>query len=246
MRHRLEECLANYERIKNGGAKVECPLKGGEVWATNKWVARYVDYSAKYGLGFLLNDGSSGVYFNDATKASFTAVGDSFAYVERRRVCAGGFREPVSVYTLANYPEESLEKKVTLLQHFRSYLLEQQQRAEDAREAEPLVLSAIGEGPSLTAADTNGGALVVFMKKWIKTKHAILFRLSNGTVQVLFYDHSEILVSSEGNLITFVDRAKNRFVHSVAEIANKQLSDVFRRLKYVKEVLAQLISSSKR
>ena len=27
-----------------------------------------------------------------------------------------------------------------------------------------------------------------FLKKWVKTKHAILFRISNRTVQVIFYD----------------------------------------------------------
>lgn len=243
MHHRLDECLTDYERIQHGGAKVECPLKGGEVWGANKWVTRYVDYTAKYGLGFLLNDGSSGVYFNDSTKAVHPATGDGFAYVERRRACADGVSEPVAVHALDDYPE-ALQKKVTLLRHFRSYLLEQQQRAEDAGEAEPLVPAGFGEGPSPSAADA--GAPVVFMKKWIKTKHAMLFRLSNGTVQVRFYDLTEVLVSSEGNLITYVDKARNRFVHGVAEVANKQLGDVARRLKYVKEVLAQLIAASPR
>lgn len=254
MHSRLEECLANYERIQNGGAKVECPLRGGEVWGANKWVTRYVDYTSKYGLGFLLNDGSSGVYFNDSTKAVHSAEGDSFIYVERRKTggAEGGVREPVSMYTVSSYPEDALKKKVTLLQHFRSYLLEQQKRAEEAGEAEPLTTSAEeGQGaaaPSLPAAENaegeDGAAPLVFMKKWIKTKHAMLFRLSNGTVQVLFYDSTEVLISSEGNLITFVDKEKNRFVHSIAEIANKQHGDVSRRLKYAKEILAQLLSAS--
>ena len=37
--------------------------KGGEVH-----VKKWVDYSTKYGLGYLLSDGSTGVYFNDSTK----------------------------------------------------------------------------------------------------------------------------------------------------------------------------------
>jgi hypothetical protein len=31
-------------------------------------VKKWVDYSTKYGLGYLLSDGSTGVYFNDSTK----------------------------------------------------------------------------------------------------------------------------------------------------------------------------------
>jgi len=247
MHTRLDECLVNCERIQNGGAKVECPLKGGEVWGANKWVTRYVDYTSKYGLGFLLNDGSSGVYFNDSTKAVHSASGDSFVYVERRKTggTGGALREPVSTYTLTNFPEETLKKKVTLLKHFRSYLLEQQKRAEETGEAEPLS-SNFDERDDVDSRSNDGGETTVFMKKWIKTKHAMLFRLSNGTVQVLFYDLTEVLISAEGNLITFVDKEKNRFVHSTAEIANKQHGDVSRRLKYAKEILSQLISASKR
>jgi len=248
MHSRLEECLINYERIQNGGPKVECPLKGGEVWGANKWVTRYVDYTSKYGLGFLLNDGSSGVYFNDSTKAVHAAEGDNFVYVERRRAGAdgGGVKEPVSTYTVNDYPEDTLKKKVTLLQHFRSYLLEQQKRAEDAGEVQPLSAVSPSEGAADEDQVDTSTTPIVFMKKWIKTKHAMLFRLSNGSIQVLFHDQTEVLISSEGNLITFVDKEKNRFVHSIAEIANKQHSDVSRRLKYAKEILSQLISASKR
>jgi polo-like kinase 1 len=63
---------------------------------------------------------------------------------------------------------------------------------------------------------------------------------------VLFYDLTEVLISSEGKLITFVDKEKNRFVHTIADVANKQQNDVQRRLKYAKEILSQLISGSKR
>jgi hypothetical protein len=251
MHSRLEECLANYERIQNGGPKVECPLKGGEVWGAKKWVTRYVDYTSKYGLGFLLNDGSSGVYFNDSTKAVHSADGDEFVYIERRKAGArgggGSEIEPISLYTLTNFPEESLKKKVTLLQHFRSYLLDQQKRAEEAGESEPLA-SNFEERQDITAVGVGAvdGIPMVFVKKWIKTKHAMLFRLSNGTIQVLFYDMTEVLISSEGKLVTFVDKDKNRFVLSIAEIANKQHGDVSRRLKYAKEILSQLISASQR
>jgi POLO box duplicated region len=35
-----------------------------------------------------------------------------------------------------------------------------------------------------------------YLKKWVRTKHAILFRLSNRTVQVLFMDRRFVLVLS--------------------------------------------------
>ena len=33
-----------------------------------------------------------------------------------------------------------------------------------------------------------------FLKKWVRTRHAILFRLSNRTVQVLFFDRRLVLM----------------------------------------------------
>ena len=32
------------------------------------WITKWVDYSSKYGLGYLLMNGATGVYFNDSTK----------------------------------------------------------------------------------------------------------------------------------------------------------------------------------
>lgn len=32
------------------------------------WVKKWVDYSSKYGLGYLLSNLATGVFFNDSTK----------------------------------------------------------------------------------------------------------------------------------------------------------------------------------
>ena len=41
-------------------------------------VKKWVDYSTKYGLGYLLSDGSTGVYFNDSTKIILDRGGETF------------------------------------------------------------------------------------------------------------------------------------------------------------------------
>ena len=40
----------------------------------------------------------------------------------------------------------------------------------------------------------------------MKTKHAILFRLSNKIVQVSFLDQTEIILSSETKVVTYMDK----------------------------------------
>jgi len=56
---------------------------------------------------------------------------------------------------------------VTLLQHFRSYLEVKQSDEMDPR-------------------DKKVNEQQVYVKKWMRTKHAIMFRLSNKIVQVNF------------------------------------------------------------
>jgi polo-like kinase 1 len=52
--------------------------------ATSKiWVKKWVDYSSKYGLGYILSNGAAGVFFNDSTKIILDIKGQKFNYIER-------------------------------------------------------------------------------------------------------------------------------------------------------------------
>lgn len=199
------------------------------------WVTRYVDYTSKYGLGFLFNDGSAGVYFNDSTKAVLSSDGKSFIYVERRKTVDvnGEKTEQVpEIHNLQAYPS-SLEKKVTLLNHFGSYLIEQRNRDESTEEEIP---------PS---SGNDASVSTVFLKKWVRTKHAILFRLSNQTVQVVFYDHTEILLTSEARTVTFVNKRRERETYVLNDImAANDHADIKKRLKYAEGILSQLCMTS--
>jgi hypothetical protein len=57
-----------------------------------------------------------------------------------------------------------------------------------------------------------------FLKKWVRTRHALLFRLSNKTVQIVFFDRSEILLSSEARVVTYVAKQGERSEHSLEEV----------------------------
>ena len=48
------------------------------------WVKKWVDYSTKYGLGYFLSNGSTGVFFNDSTKIVLDTNGHFIDYMERR------------------------------------------------------------------------------------------------------------------------------------------------------------------
>ena len=229
-----QQLLMGFASADNGaaasaatGALQSLPGDYAPMLCVNKWV----DYTSKYGLGYLFSDGSSGVYFNDSSKIILSANGQNLEYMERvsRRSNNGVVPEPRrDCFTLDNYSPD-LQKKVTLLKHFRNYLVEQQ-----AKSGEPLL-----NDPTAPARE------MVYLKKWVKTRHAVLFRLSNRTVQVNFFDHTEILLSSEARLVTYVDRQKVRTTYHLKTIMDQPRTDIAKRLKYTKDILHQLISGAR-
>lgn len=144
----------------------------------NDLIEKYVDFTSKYGLGYKLSNGSYGVLFNDSTKIVLDPNLFHFDYVDRVQAPGQeGFEDRTSQYNFFDYPK-TLNKKVILLQHFKSYL--------DGNEKfKPLEFNFNKES---TPERISSSAKLSYLKKWRRAKKAILFRLSNKIIQVLFQD----------------------------------------------------------
>jgi polo-like kinase 1 len=92
---------------------------------------KWIDYTSKYGLGYVLSDGSIGVFFNDATKIVWDKFRKEFEYYEKNK---NSEDSPIK-HSLTDFPSE-YEKKVTLLHHFKSYL-DQNIKTEDIEHTRP-------------------------------------------------------------------------------------------------------------
>ncbi len=107
-----------------------------------------------------------------------------FYFVERKSSSVD-INDPQPVeHSLSDFPEE-LTKKVTLLKHFCNYLERYDACSSssadggDRRDKAEKRGGDDGEGTSL-----QGGGCSPYVRKWLRTRHAILFRLSDGAVQV--------------------------------------------------------------
>lgn len=195
------------------------------------YVKKWVDYSSKYGLGYLLSNECSGVFFNDCTKIIYHPQGNFFQYIER-----GSMKEDkVRGFLLSSYPE-SLHKKVTLLLHFQSYL--ENKKADQC--------SPDKNAKELTSKEltnfTGSAKTLIYLKKWMKTKHSKLLRLSNKIVQVAFNDKTEIILSSESKLVVYVDKKGQRQEYAIGKALDSDNTEMSRRLKYTKEILTHMLS----
>jgi len=173
-------------------------------------------------MGYLLSNGATGVFFNDSTKIILDSRAMKFDYIQRQ---PHDKQELVNTYTLTDFPKD-LQKKVTLLQHFRSYL-EGENKA-NGTETE--------EAPQ---CDTK-----IYVKKWMKTKHAVMFRLSNKVVQVNFTDKTEIILSSEKKLVTYVNKKGERSQYPLSTALESNNPEMAKRLKYTKEILTHMLGNN--
>ena len=62
-------------------------------------MTKWIDYSAKYGLGYLLSDMSAGVFFNDSTKIVAESSGNQFFYYERKQGINNEKQDMMSQFT---------------------------------------------------------------------------------------------------------------------------------------------------
>lgn len=126
------------------------------------------------------------------------------------------------------------EQKLTTLHYFKTYMQDRLQR--HASGAIPS-LSGIAQRPSDSDA--------VRLTKWLRTKHAIFFRLSNDVYQINFADHAKVIVDLGKRTIRYVDKTRESQVWlfaaaGEASAAVPQRSSLS-RVKYVRDLVIKLI-----
>ena len=80
-------------------------------------------------------------------------------------------------------------------------------------------------------------------EKWMKTKHAILFRLSNKIVQVSFLDQTEIILSSETKIVTYTDKKGQISTYPLNTALDSENYEMTKRLKYTKQILMHMLTA---
>ena len=229
----------NENKSENVAKNVSTPQGDPNLKGPDTWVKKWVDYSSKYGLGYLLSNGFSGVFFNDSSKIILNPTTKQFYYIERR---ASDKQEIINSHNIDDFPKD-LQKKVTLLNHFKNYLegesnpVESQQN--NGENGEP---NQENEDKDKDKDKKDKDKPFTYVKKWMRTRHAIMFRLSNKIVQVCFQDKTEIILSSESRVVTYVNKKGERMTYpliTALEMANYEMT---KRLKYTKDILTHMLT----
>ncbi|KAM8961047.1 inactive serine/threonine-protein kinase PLK5 [Pelodytes ibericus] len=207
----LQRCLHNVvPGVLDPKEQVACPIL---------WVTKWVDYSNKYGFGYHLSDGCSGVLLADGSHISL--------FPHLQIVCySTTSREHIT------FPEWSppcrLEGKMRILSFFAEYMQEK-----------------ILEGGDLKAAPSSSVRTLCLLH-FLKTDQALLMLFSNGTLQVNFYhDRTKIILSRAHReyLFTFIDHERQSCTVPVKVLQQACPPLIIHRMQYALQMLNSLQES---
>ena len=239
------------------------------------WVTKWVDYSNKYGLGYILNNGFIGVYFNDNTKMLFNPQQKRITYVERK---ISDKQELLYTFSINEYPDD-IKNKVNLFNEFKNFLedeikikhsntlynskdknklnfeLNEETKEKIKRKSTKINKKQLSVSSDKQNQDDENNFDInnnieeidfIFVKKWLKTRHAMIFRFSNKIIQVCFQDRSQIIIHPLNQNITYINKNGEKSIYPLNKGLNSSNHEMNKRVKYTKEVLAHMISINKK
>jgi len=213
----LLDCLAR-KRVVNfegGFSEAEDPMS-----APIYWISKWVDFSDRYGLGFALCDNSYGVRFNDDTTMIILASENEnqLQYIDSSA--------EEYFFSKVNAPS-SLRKKIELLKYFKNYMNKYLANTG----------SKIREEESITR--------LPYVCHWFRTKTALVFYLTNGTMQVHFFDHVKLVLCPLLGACTFFNAENEVHTYRLDLISiHGATSDIYKRLRYALDCVNLLLDDN--
>ena len=185
---------------------------------TDIFVRKWAE-SEKYGLGYILSNENVGVFFNDNSKMIYIPNGKNFLYIDNN--------DNIKSYLFKEDLDYDLKKKVKLLKDFKGFLYGQTK--DEAKESNEL--------------DGINESHFIYLKRFVKTKHAILFRLNNKTVQISFHDNTEIILSQENKKVTYINKRGEKLFYPLNTALDSNNKEMTKRLRYTKKILLLMLTT---
>ena len=211
------------------------------------FVTKCVDYSSKYGIVYLLSNNLIGVYFNDCTKLIYNPRTAKLSFIERN---ATKDKDMMYNFGIKEAPKE-LQKKILIFQQFKKYFEEElnpektdKDKDKDAKSHHKSRKKKSDknkeEEKKEKPEDKEQEGDNVFLRKWLRTNQAIIFRLSNKTIQVIFKDQTEIILFDD--MVSYKDKKKYVKTYKVDDAINSSNFEMDKRIKYVQNIFTKIMS----
>ena len=183
-----------------------------------EYLKKWVNFSEKFGVCGIFNNGIICIYFNDKSKIVLSNFGITFNYIGEKSSSDGS----IETFNVLKYPKE-IEKKVKLLEYFIKFLR---------------------VNSDLIKVNENMPDNFVHITNFKITKYAVCFALSNRVYQTIFQDKTEVHIfkdKQKQKTVVYIDTYRNRIT---LEPGTEIEEGIKKRLEHVNECLKCLSSKN--
>jgi len=196
-----ENDRADKENEENGGqCQSSWCVRSGKVQAKLSEICvngvKILDYSNKYGIGYILSNGCTGMYFNDSSSFILPIHKKFLCYVDGK-----GTRTQFEYkkFSRRHANDASLKKKFQIFMQMAGMLWK----------------GFCVNGDNTTNIKMDSVDDVVFMKKSKSTQYALIFKMSNNVIQTVFTDGTVVLIvvdpKTGSSKFAFIQEKTNTF-----------------------------------
>lgn len=223
----------------------------------NYTVRIWWDYTSKYGLAYILHNGTCGACFNDATRMVLDKNEKYIQYYGSQRQTKMDVIDLIAVNNYrSNHQDEngniddkdstndddenlmriihdhSIMKKILLIQHFAKEL---KSRMDD--KSDSFGVNDNAASPLIQNISPEDQPPLSNIKYWAKTQDGVLFRFANRDIQANFKDHTKLVIESQSKDLFYDDNNNPVIRLTLNDLADREkYRDVRKRFRIVKEM----------
>ncbi|KAI0464038.1 hypothetical protein LJB42_003052 [Komagataella kurtzmanii] len=159
-------------------------------------VSKWVDYSNKHGFSYQLSTNDIGVLFNNGSTVLKISDEESLWHI----IIDNSYGWTAHRYLAHDIPTR-LKKEIEVVDFFSKYMKAN--------------LCEVSEHSGKNVNDD------VFLRRYTREDHCIMFELSNGSFQFNFKDHHKLCLSSNGLVITHLSPHRTIETYPLAQVLEK-------------------------
>ncbi|RPB27101.1 Pkinase-domain-containing protein, partial [Terfezia boudieri ATCC MYA-4762] len=200
-------------------AKAKEEIRQWRSGARNKsvFITKWVDYTNKFGIGYVLTDGTVGVMFNDNSgivcEGLPSAAGSTTSTGAAGEACgssatryAGRLKLPAD-FEIARMGGGLVVNKVGMWRRFGAFMRDNLEGGEE------FVFT-----PHSGGAGFGETREIVFVTNYARMRDGAVFRFSNGAVQLVSVDHTKIVLEQGAGVVRFLGRKGKIWVLGTEEV----------------------------
>jgi len=203
-------------------------------------ISKYFDYSSKFGFVFFINNTHIGICFNDFSNIIKTMPEDENAQSEYLHYEKDG--QPYNALNeteLQNYlSSKSTSRDIIKKFEIFKRIVEKHQKDFDE-------VKKLKDEFAPNSLNNIDGNKAFFIKKFLISKNAILFRLSNKLIQIFFNDDTEMSFSTETTKFLYINKERNEISRDIQDAMNGNDKDLINKIKISKNLLIYFVKTHK-